>query len=257
MAQTLREETGRTDINWKNAEEVYRNTGRVSQSATTFYDQIQKLKFDSTTRSKGFNAKEVENVGRQVEETSDMRFKGRFSNFFKKRFGKSFGDIDNSVFQDMLNGAGKSGSASPLGQEEVKAFYASTMDLWQGTAEPGKDITAEIRNAFGVDNTEQVYRLLMQEELTAGDFGFSDEELFQEWLEDLDNRANLSKRREIVQEELQRLDTVKRRGGTTDSEQYNGDDESDDHYSYITNIILRTSLIGSENAFERFHIQID
>ena len=139
----------------------------------------------------------------------------------------------NSMFQHRINMStskmvAEGAKLSGLGKLKYgmsKAFYAVTMDLWQGVSVQGNR-NAAILDAFGVNDLEQVYKLVTEKELNYEEFGFSDVDTFNEWLKDLNDRVNLDIRREAVQnyyDALQSLGEI----GNTNLSQYNGDDENE------------------------------
>ena len=146
----------------------------------------------------------------------------------------------NKMFERQINQSTMKNGLSTLSREDTKAFYASTLDIWNGLSN-ADNRNAQIMMKFGVSDLSQVYKLLTEKELKKEDFGFNDEELFQDWLKELNERVQLYKRREIVQEELASIKGTQRTGGTTDDEEYNQPDEKTPETSpeYINRIISR------------------
>ena len=146
----------------------------------------------------------------------------------------------NKMFERQINQSTMKNGLSTLSREDTKAFYASTLDIWNGLSN-ADNRNAQIMMKFGVSDLSQVYKLLTEKELKKEDFGFSDEELFQNWLKELNERVQLEERRKIVQEELASIKGTQRTGGTTDDDEYNQPDEKTAETSpeYINRIISR------------------
>lgn len=146
----------------------------------------------------------------------------------------------NKLFERQINQSTMKNGLSALSREDTKAFYASTMDIWSGLSN-ADNRNAQIMMKFGVSDLSQVYKLLTNKDLKKEDFGFSDDEMFQNWLDELNERVQLNKRREIVQEELASIRGSQRTGGTTDDEEYNLRDVRTPETSpeYINRIISR------------------
>ena len=148
------------------------------------------------------------------------------------------------MFTHQINQSTMKNGFSALSRDETKAFYASTMDMWRGLSS-SDNLNAQIMMKFGVNDLSQVYKLLTSKDLKKEDFGFKDEETFQEFLKEMDERVQLSKRREIVQEELKSIRGSKESGGTTEDEQYNGKEEKTSETSpeYLNRIITRIATM--------------
>lgn len=139
----------------------------------------------------------------------------------------------NAMFQHRINMstskmAAEGAKLSGLGKLKYgmsKAFYAVTMDLWQGVSTQGNRNAAIMEN-FGVTDLESVYKLVTEKELNYEEFGFKDEDTFNEWLKDLNERVNLDVRRDAVQRYYDSLESLGEIGNTN-ATQYNGDDENE------------------------------
>ena len=239
MARIISEQTGKK-VTGKEAVEMYETGyGEGSQLRELYRTRksLESVKGKNSNKRKGYSVN-VEKVGENIDAFTQIYF-GRES-LSKK------GDVSlqrrNKMFERQINQSTMKEGLSTLSRDDSKAFYASTMDLWNGLSN-SDNRNAAIMNQFGVNDLSQVYKLLTDKNLKAEDFGFDDERLFQEWLTDIDLRVDLFKRRKIVQEELETIRGSRVTGGTTDDEEYNMSDEKTPETSpeYINRIISRIS----------------
>lgn len=175
----------------------------------------------------------------------------------------------NKMFERQINQSTMKNGLSALSRDETKSFYAATLDMWKGLSN-ADNRNAHIMMNFGVSDLSQVYSLLTDKDLptsknelselkneyfsedTSKDrldeienlinkYGFNDIEMFSDWIENIDSKVKLFKRREIVKEELESIRGAQKTGGTTDDEEYNQPDEKTPETSpeYINRIISR------------------
>lgn len=242
LARILTEETGEK-VTWKNATDVLNSMSKASEQAKALGRTI-----------KGLQAKKIEGTNqRQGYSVSLEREAESIATFTQIRFGRETlsgkgtkPDLKrrNEMFTHQINQSTMKNGFSALSRDETKAFYASTMDMWRGLSS-SDNLNAQIMMKFGVNDLSQVYKLLTSKDLKKEDFGFKDEETFQEFLKEMDERVQLSKRREIVQEELKSIRGSKESGGTTEDEQYNGKEEKTSETSpeYLNRIITRIATM--------------
>lgn len=242
LARILTEETGEK-VTWKNATDVLNSMSKASEQAKALGRTI-----------KGLQAKKIEGTNqRQGYSVSLEREAESIATFTQIRFGRetlskktSTPDLKrrNEMFTHQINQSTMKNGFSALSRDETKAFYAATMDMWRGLSS-SDNLNAQIMMKFGVNDLSQVYKLLTSKDLKKEDFGFEDEETFQQFLKEMDERVQLSKRREIVQEELKSIKGSKESGGTTEDEQYNGKEEKTAETSpeYLNRIITRIATM--------------
>ena len=235
LARVISEETG-TKVNWKDAVKTFETMENQSAQAKGLVKTIKNLE---SVKAKGSNRRVGYNVDIEREAES-------IASFTQIRFGQETlakkGNVTlankNKMFTHEINQSTKKNGFSALDRDETKAFYASTMDMWKGLSS-SDNLNAKIMMEFGVNDLSQVYKLLTSRNLKKEDFGFNDEELFRDYLNELDNRVQLSKRREIVQKELNSIRNSRKTGGNTNDEEYNNKDEKTAETSpeYLNRII--------------------
>ena len=242
LARILTEETGQK-VTWKNAVEIFETMSNQSSQASALARTI-----------KGLQATQIEGTKqRQGYSVSIEREAQSIATFTQVRFGRETlakkGNIPslqrrNEMFTHQINQSTMKNGFSALSRDETKAFYASTMDLWRGLSS-SDNLNAQIMMKFGLNDLSQVYKLLTDKELKASEFGFTDEKMFQDFIKELDERVQLSKRREIVLQELESIRASRKTGGTTEDMQYNGKEEKSAETSpeYLNRIISRIATM--------------
>ena len=236
LARVLSEETGQK-VTWKNAMQTFDELSSQSSQAKALARTI-----------KGLQARQVEGTKQRIGYNVDIQREAEsISTFTQIRFGQETlakkGNVPslarrNEMFTHQINQSTLKNGFSALSRDETKAFYASTMDMWRGLSS-SDNLNAQIMMKFGLNDLSQVYKLLTDKELNPADFGFTDEETFADFIAELDERVQLSKRREIVQQELDSIRGSRKSGGTTEDEQYNGKEEKTAETSpeYVNRII--------------------
>lgn len=236
LARVLSEETGQK-VTWKNALQTFDEMSQQSSQAKALVRTI-----------KGLQARQVEGTKQKIGYNVDIKREAEsISTFTQIRFGQETlskkGNVPslarrNEMFTHQINQSTLKNGFSALSRDETKAFYASTMDMWRGLSS-SDNLNAQIMMKFGLNDLSQVYKLLTDKELKASDFGFNDEEAFKDFIAELDERVQLSQRREIVQKELDSIRGSRKSGGTTEDEQYNGKEEKTAETSpeYVNRII--------------------
>lgn len=187
LAKELTSELGEK-ISWKQATEIYEGSKVESKLASEIYSDITKLrsqKIEGTNKRVGYSV-ELSEIAEKIERRYPTE------QTLKRR---------NKIFTNELNQATKKDSISELDKNEVHAFYTVTYELWKGVSVE-QDRNKTIMNVFGVNELKTVYDLIQSKELNAEDFGFEDEETFNEWLEDIKSRVDLDEMRRIYHEEL-------------------------------------------------------
>lgn len=232
MAKLIEEETGQK-VKASEAVELYESgIGKSAQLASLY----KTRKSITAEKGKSGYSANVEQVSKAVESFTEIRF-GQ-STLNKK--GTSDKYRRNKMFERDINQSTMRNGLSTLSKEETKAFYAGTRDLWSGQT-VASNRNATIMQEFGLTDLQQVYDLLTKEKLDYTEFGFVDVDTFNEWLKELDSRTGVLKRREIIVEELKNIRNAQMRGGTTDDEAYNGEDERTPETSpeYANRIVSR------------------
>lgn len=238
LARILTEETGQK-VNWKNAVKIYETMPEKSSQARALVRTIKGLqatKIEGSKQRRGY-AVSIEREAQSIATFTRVRF-GR------ETLAKKGAELNlqrrNEMFTHQINQSTLKNGFSALSRDETKSFYAATMDLWRGLSS-SDNLNAQIMMKFGLNDLSQVYKLLTAKELKASEFGFTDEEVFQDFIKELDERVQLSKRREIVQQELDSIRGSRKTGGTTEDSQYNGKEEKSAETSpeYLNRIISR------------------
>lgn len=237
LAKLLSEETGQK-ITWKDAMSTFESSGVQSSQAKSLARTIQNLqaKTEKGTKRKIGYSVDIQRVAESIAAYTQIRY--GTETLSKK------GDVSlerrNKMFERQLNQSTTKNGLSALDRDDTKAFYASTMDLWNGLSN-ADNRNAQIMMKFGISDLSQVYKLLTSDTLKAEDFGFSDEDMFQDWLKELDERVQFSKRREIIHKELQSIKGSRKSGGSTNDANYNGKEEKTPETSpeYVNRIISR------------------
>lgn len=242
LARILTEEIGKK-VSWKNATDVLNSMSKASEQAKSLGRTIkglQSIKIEGTSQRQGYSVS-LEREAKSIATFTQIRF-GRET--LSKKGSTPNLQRRNEMFTHQINQSTMKNGFSALSRDETKAFYASTMDMWRGLSS-SDNLNAQIMMKFGINDLSQVYKLLTSKDLKKEDFGFTDDETFKEFLDELDERIQLYKRREIVQEELKSIRGSKESGGTTEDEQYNGKEEKTAETSpeYLNRIITRVATM--------------
>lgn len=237
LAKLLSEETG-TKVSRKEALSLYESMGVKSNEAGSLARTIRGLQAvtkEGTKQKVGY-AVDIERVAESIAAYTQIKY-GKETLATK---GNITLERKNKMFEREINQSTMKNGLSSLERSDTKAFYASTMDMWNGLSN-ADNRNAQIMIQFGVSDLSHVYKLLTDENLNMEDFGFNDEKLFQEWIDEIDKRVGLNTRREIVKEELKSIRGSKQTGGNTDDAEYNGPDEKTPETSpeYINRIVNR------------------
>ena len=152
----------------------------------------------------------------------------------------------NKLFEREMQQAKSKFGLSDITAENVDMFYRATSPLWKGES------TQETRNSkimevFGVNDLETVFKLINNSDLKAKDFGYEDEDLFNDFLKHINENVKLDKIREIIKEEMRYAENNKKTGGNTNEAAYNGPTTShkDGSPQYAMNIVTRIAeLLG-------------
>ena len=237
LAKIINEETDKK-ATWKNAVEIFES---LEQQSTQGKALVRTIKGLQATQVEGSKKKEGYSVSIEREAESIAAYTQiRYGSETLAEKGNVSLERRNKMFERQLNQSTTKNGLSALDRDDTKAFYASTMDLWNGLSN-ADNRNAQIMMKFGVSDLSQVYKLLTSDTLKAEDFGFSDEDMFQDWLKELDERVQFSKRREIIQNELQSIKGSRKSGGSTNDANYNGKEEKTPETSpeYVNRIISR------------------
>lgn len=191
LARELSEELG-TKVTWKEATSIYEGSKIESKIAKEIYSDIGQLQ-----------ARKIEGTNKRVGYSVELE---EFASRAKIKYPDSSTYRRNEMFKNKINQASSKDlegqKLSELNSMEVHGFYAATYEMWKGTSiEQNRNI--DIMKEFGVNDLESVYKLVVNKELKKEDFSFEDEELFNQWLEEIDKRVNLKELREMYSEEMQ------------------------------------------------------
>lgn len=230
LARILSEETGEK-INWKNSYERSLELTDLSSQAESLKGTIEALTskpVGTTKQRKGYQT-QIETEAESIQTFTYFRFgqetlskKGEGFDVFRR----------NEMFTHEINQSTKKEGLSSLNKNVTHGFYAATQWIWEG-ASSSDNRNLLIMREFGISDLEQVYKLITNKTLKPEDFGFdsNDEELFEQWLDEIRERIDIDELREIFKEEI---------GGKKDIKQ-SGDYAKD----AIKNIRIRTA------SFER------
>lgn len=204
LANELSNELG-YKVTWNSATDVYEGSSVESDLAKQIYGDIQKLKskkVEGTNKRKGYSVdlNEMEDkINYQYVQGSQRRRNEMFKNKINQASAK--------------DEEGK--KLSELNEMDVHGFYAATYEMWKGTSiEQNRNI--DIMREFGINDLETIYKLITNEGkvddelfgLKASDFGFDDEMLFKQWLQQIDKNVNLKELRRMYLEEMSGLRDV-------------------------------------------------
>lgn len=265
LARLLTEETGQK-VDWKTSIQTFESMSSKSSEARALAKTIKDLQSVTSGKSKQRKGYSV-SIERQAESIAAYT-QIRYGRETLSKKGNVSLDRRNKMFERQINQSTMKNGLSALSREKTKAFYASTMDLWQGLSN-ADNRNVQIMQKFGVNNLEQVYKLMTDKKLDYSEFGFSGSgfrdkdgntisyeeydklknkegyteysEEFDLFIANLDANIQFSKRREIVQEELKKIEGSRKIGGTTNDNEYNDSDEKTPETSpeYINRIISR------------------
>lgn len=199
LARVLTEETGKK-VSWKEAQETAKSLGTLSQEARALSKTIESLtakRVEGTKQRKGYEV-QIERVAESLKTYTRAKY-GR-ENLSKKEKPQDLARR-NKMFERQINQSTLSDGLSVLKSNETHAFYAATQWIWQG-ADVSDNRNAMIMKEFGLSDLKQVYDLIVNKELLPEDFGFDDEELFEEWLDEIRERVDIDELRAIYHEEI-------------------------------------------------------
>ena len=206
-------ETGRK-VDAKHAEQVARELGdSVPESIRVLQKGIENNRAQKGGGYKVDVLKEAENIASYTAAKYGMETLAKKGDISQKR--------KNDLFTNQINQSTKKDSLSLLDADTSKAFYAGTSDLWK-EAKNSSQYNEKIMESFGVSDLETVYKLLTDKELDYKEFGFSNKEDFEDWLEEIDSRVHLFSRRQIIQTEHKRKSL-----DDTEDEDFNNDSETE------------------------------
>lgn len=226
LARVLTEETGEK-VSWKNAYQIQKDLNVNSSEAKSLAKTIESLTSVSEKeggRKKGYGV-QIERAAESIETYTMYRFGGETLSrkglpIEQKR--------KNEMFTHQINQSTKKEGLSILDKKETHGFYAATQWIWESSRN-NENRNEAIMNEFGLTDLEQVYNLITNEELNYEDFGFEDEEMFEDWLDEIRTRIDIDELREIFNEEM-----------TADNESGSDDSMSPSGGEAIKNIRMRT-----------------
>lgn len=217
MAKILTEQTG-SKVGWKESVEFYKQSGIEDSGLEALYKTYQS-QVARKTKPGERNIKQVysqspESVSRALESFRSIRFDENDSGDLLRR---------NEMFKRDISQSTKKNGLSTLSGALTHGFYAATQYMWESATSTDMRNTY-IMNEFGLKSLEQVYNLVTKSELKKEDFGFNDEELFQQWLDEIRSRVDLDELREIFHKHLGDIAKAHQHGGNTNDIFYNGSD---------------------------------
>lgn len=237
MARILTEQTGQK-VSWKEAVDVYKQSGIEDSGLSALYGA-----YESQVARK---VKPGERYVSQVYGQSPKSISSAIESFTSVRFNESGGDVKrrNEMFMRDIAQSTKKGGLSTLSEEVTHGFYAATQYIWQD-AEGDMERNAKIMREFGLNDMKQIYNLVTKDELKKEDFGFNDEELFQQWLDEINERVDLDTLRAIMKEELGDYIKAHSRISDTNGAEFNAKEKWNEKYEkvkvQIHNIRTRTA----------------
>lgn len=243
MARILTKQTG-TKVGWKEAVDVYKESGIESSELESLYKTYQsqvarKIKpGESYTKVYG---QSPESVSRALESFNFVRF-----NYQK-------GDVKrrNDMFTRDIAQSTRKGGLSTLSEELTHGFYAATQYMWH-KAESESERNAKIMKEFGLTDLKQVYNLVTKDELKKEDFGFNDEALFQQWLDEIKERVDLDTLRDIMKTELGDYMKAHQEISDTNGAVFNAKDKWNEKYEKIKVQIQNIRKRTATNLRSRF-----
>ncbi len=243
MAKILTEKIG-TKVNWKESVQIYESGSFIDTGLESLYKtyQTQKAK---RVKAGEFNkrsvySQDVESVSRGIQSFTEIRF-GEGSSIQRR----------NEMFQRDIAQSTRKGGLSTLSGELTHGFYAATQYMWE-KASSTQERNTFIMNEFGIKDLETIYKLITKSELKANDFGFEDEDMFKQWLEQIKDNVDLDELRRIFQEQLGDIAKAYEDGGDTNESRYNGNDTWDEKYKRIQIRIQNIRKQTAKNLHSRF-----
>lgn len=191
LAQELQKQTGEK-VTWKQATSFYEGSDVESSIAKQIYSDIEKLQF----KSEDVNGERRIGYGAEISEIKEKIIEQYPSEQALRR--------RNEMFKHEINQSTKKDNVSSLNAIDTHGFYAATYEAWKGVSVEG-DRNQAIMNVFGINDLKSIYKLITDKELDFEEFGFEDEGLFKEWLNEIQSRVDLKKLREIYRESMQGL----------------------------------------------------
>ena len=187
LANELTDKIGEK-VDWKESIKVYESSSVKSVKAKELYSDINKLSY----------RKEYDNEIRIGYEINIQSVEEKIINRFPNEQTQK---RKNEMFKEELNQSTKKEGVSSLDSLETHGFYAATHGAWKGVDDVSQRNNA-IMDAFGINDLETIYKLIVNKELKPEDFEFEDDELFKEWLDEIKDRVDLDELRKIMDEEL-------------------------------------------------------
>lgn len=184
---------------------------------------------------------DVDRVEESIEAFTAIRFSD--SNVFKRREPNEI-LRRNKMFERNIAQSTKKEGLSTLDKNVTHGFYAATQYIWEDSSSSGARNT-EIMAEFGINDMETIYKLVTSSELDFEEFGFETEADFDEWLDEIKERVDLDKLREIFSDEMGDIVANWEQGGNTNDARYNGNDEKEEKYESVKigNIRRRTAKL--------------
>lgn len=234
MARIISEVKG-SKVSWKEAISEFEKGSYGDSGLQSLYKTYQSQIVSSGKIEAGKSAysQNVESVSRAIKSFTEIRF-GNESNSYRR----------NEMFQrDVAQSTRKEG-LSTLSGELTHGFYAATQYMWEKASSPSER-NAMIMREFGLNDFQQIYNLVTKDELKKEDFGFNDEELFQQWFSEIKERVDLDTLRDIMKEELGDYMKAHDSVGNTNGAEFNAKDKWNEKYEkikvQIQNIRKRTA----------------
>lgn len=199
LARILTEETGKK-VTWKEAYNTAKSLDNLSSESKALSKTIESLtskNIEGSKQRKGYSVS-IEREAESLKTFTYLRFgketlskKGDAPDLFRR----------NEMFTHQINQSTRKEGLSALSSNETHGFYAATQWIWNG-ASASDNRNAMIMQEFGLSDLKQVYDLIVNKELKPEDFGFNDKELFEDWLDEIRERVDIDKLREVFHEEI-------------------------------------------------------
>ena len=243
MARIITEKTG-TKVNWKESVQMYESGSFSDSNLESLYkayeSQISKLVKTDTGKSQYVYGANTESIAKSIQSFTEIRF-GEGASTQRR----------NEMFQRDIAQSTRKNGISTLSSELTHGFYAATQYMWEKASSP-QERNADIMREFGINDLEQVYKLVTKSELKASDFGFEDEDVFNQWLDQIRRNVDLDELRRIFQEQLGDIARAHESGGDTNESRYNGNDTWDERYKRIQVRIQNIRKQTAKNLHSRF-----
>lgn len=199
LSRILSEETGEK-VTWKESYSKLQELESASGQAKALGKTIESLTSKPQEGSKARKGYEV-----SIEKEAESLKTFTYSRFGQETLSKKGKAPDlyrrNQMFTHQINQSTKSEGLSTLDKNETHGFYSATSWIWKD-ADESDDRNALIMKEFGLNDLKQVYDLIVNKELKPEDFGFKDEEMFKNWLDEIRERVDIDELRKIFHEEL-------------------------------------------------------